>query len=57
MKGLEIPLKIDISHLKEIIFIDSLKNIDEIIISPRDDKKKSPSKPFIREFFTITKKK
>lgn len=42
---------------KRNYFIDSLKNIDEIIISPRDDKKKSPSKPFIREFFTITKKK
>jgi len=42
---------------KRNYFIDSLKNIDEIIISPRNDKKKSASKPFIREFFTITKKK
>ncbi len=42
---------------KRNYFIDSLKNIDEIIISPRNDKKKSASKPFIREFFTIVKKK
>jgi hypothetical protein len=42
---------------KRNYFIDALKNIDEIIISARDNKKKSTSKPFVREFFAIIKKK
>ncbi|MDD4353502.1 MAG: hypothetical protein PHN56_03525, partial [Candidatus Nanoarchaeia archaeon] len=37
-------------------FIDSIKNIDELIISNREKAKKIVSKPFIREFFTIYKK-
>lgn len=37
-------------------FIDSVKNIDDLIISNREKTKKITSKPFIREFFTIYKK-
>jgi hypothetical protein len=37
-------------------FIDSIKNIDELIISDRDKTRRNTSKPFIREFFSIYKK-
>ncbi|MFA5303648.1 MAG: hypothetical protein WC393_03880 [Candidatus Nanoarchaeia archaeon] len=37
-------------------FIDSIKNIDELIISNREKTKRTTSKPFIREFFAIYKK-
>ena len=37
-------------------FIDSLKHVDELIISDRNKARKVSSKPFIREFFTIYKK-